>query len=360
MMEVMCIPQKKSMPNLKISKLIIKDRAAGGANDIAHDVVYTPISYMPIFRSVMADASSADELGGMLGYKHGGAEDPMTEFGCRIAFLYKRQRELMARAHGLVGSACERPWTQNGLENLRAKISSVFGFHDGDDARDKLGRQLKRIYDCIPNQGVCLESPADIPISCQQHMLCPWCRFRLVRRIATGLRPLFSDNKELCVVSFKVPWDSYMDFEAYRKQYRNLIEKLCIRNKFKGDGDFVVTLPESICGADGVWRLFWKTSVVTLVDKGSEVSLPVNVISGRVGADKFCRFLSDGNCIRWAATKDGVTSALRHVFAWQESLLEPYDDGAMDLDRETHVIATRLAGDFCRFMTHPQDWFNVT
>lgn len=348
--------------DIKFTKLILNNKQGSG-NDIAHDAVYSQIGNMPAFRKRME--ARDPELIKMLGYTRKSDTDAYTELGCRIAHIYQMQRQLMATAYNICAAdGIAFPRMPGGIEfTLDERVQAKAMLPMSDIRRQDLERQLKRICKCAPRQGVCMESGGnDLPVSCGQYRLCPWCRYRLVRRIAAGFKPYLADNRELCITSFKVPWNPDMDQVAYKKQYTHILNKLCVRNtQYKRDrygkaGDFVVTLPEFIAGSDGQYRMFWKTSIVALMAKGTRIPAPVNFAlrGGNAASEEI--LLSDGLHFRWPATSEGLKWALMQVFFWPAYMAEPGSNSMEYLMRAVHVSATRLAGDFSRLSQHPDGW----
>lgn len=355
-----------SAAGIKFTKLILNNKFGGG-NRMAHEVVYSQVGNLPAFRKRMDEG--APELMGMLDFDRSGDDDDYTEMSCRIAYIYQWQRQLLATAHNLFApESDESSLIAGGIEfgtdeRIRAKSMLVMG----DEKRKALGKQLRRVHDCAPRQGVCIKrTDAELPISCGQYRLCPWCRYALVRRIIVGLQPSLADDMEICLTTYTVPWHPDLDLDAYRRQHSYILNKVCVRNKayresrHADSGDFAVTLPEFIRGADGQWRMFWKTSIVALVKKGSRIPAPVNYADTANDQDAGVALMSNGLHWRWPATNDGLLRALLPVFCWPGTMVESGSNSTEYLTKAVYVAATRLAGDFSRFSPHPEGWIPET
>lgn len=154
---------------------------------------------------------------------------------------------------------------------------------------------IERLHGCHPEGVYFKERPKGTGYSCRKYSVCPWCRFREVKRLTDRLIPLLPEAKSLAYITLAAPLkflpchdDSSDNLEEamnnVHKQYSAIIKKICKNNKKLFFADRVITLPNwrpSLNKAEqaGPPSFNIETTIIGLMDETKDLPLPEDCIS---------------------------------------------------------------------------------
>ena len=337
---------------MKINGVIYKDYVSDTGtkfrhNRYAHEAVYSVVSGMREFQSLMED--DHEWLYPMLNFNL--RDKHITEVAARVAFIYRKVRSNISSLHNLLTDKNDQLLPYPFLDDS-TDLSPILPPRLTPKLQGLCVMLLKNIFYCTPNQGI--GNNLEKQYSCGLYRLCPWCRYEKSLHIFKQFAPhLNADKKKVCVTHFLTPCNSgQLDVNSDPATYTKAIRHAC-KGKDKGwEKDFVITLPYRtqisnwLDGEADRYSMAWRTSIITLSDSNAKLQTPSNAFPKTKST--LATFLSDGTWHRFPATKAGLGDALKTVMIYPKEMLVNNHDNNFVSD----VLTVLAAGDRDRAVSH--------